>query len=72
MIIESGLCGNTVRKYKTMVNVGRISKVRVMNWMLGLDVLAMEGIFFAMMGVIFVNLRVGWPASSVPVMTVCV
>ncbi len=41
MIIESGLWGNTVRKYKRMVKVGRISKVRVMNWMLGLDVLAM-------------------------------
>ena len=43
MIIESGLCGNTVRKYRTMVNAGRISRVRVMNWMLGLDVCAIVG-----------------------------
>ena len=40
--IESGLCGNTVRKYKMIVNAGRISRVRVMNWMLGLEVCAMR------------------------------
>lgn len=44
IIIESGLCGNTVRKYKMMVTAGRISKVRVMNCILGLDVCAIEEI----------------------------
>lgn len=41
-VIVSGLCGNTVRKYKKIVAAGRISNVSVTNWKLGLDVFAME------------------------------